>query len=430
MMKRTGRGLALLLALMLLLAQPVTALAEGTGGPIGDSGLSWTLDSDGVLTVEGSGAIPDYEKGAAQPWKGVLLKIRAVRIGDGVTRIGDRAFQSCKRLETLSLGGNVKSIGQWAFQNCYALQTVEGVPEGLSPEKGAFRSTPVEWDMSARMSEAYRGSAYCQALTALQPGEDLRENVLAVAKAQIGYHEGDSPADYDGANQNGTQDFTEFGQWLDSPGGAWCSEFASWCIRLAGVPWDMVANSRSANAEGFTDGTDARYYAWADTVYAGGSFQPRKGDIILFAEPGSEIAPGESLKHTALLEEELSAAGGTVQLRIVHGNSGDRVKENEILLAADSGMLQTGDNQIAYFVAPAYDKPVTRWTLRFDPRGGSVSPAYKSVAEGSVYGVLPLPQRPGFVFDGWYTAPEGGERVEMGSRWNETADQTLYAHWK
>lgn len=56
---------------------------------------------------------------------------------------------------------------------------------------------------------------------------------------------------------------------------------------------------------------------------------------------------------------------------------------------------------------------------------------------------LPIPERAGAVFDGWYTQPTGGERVyalwdgkfyrqdgQGQPIWNEPAAVTLYAHWK
>ncbi|MCR4615410.1 MAG: bacterial Ig-like domain-containing protein, partial [Clostridiales bacterium] len=41
-------------------------------------------------------------------------------------------------------------------------------------------------------------------------------------------------------------------------------------------------------------------------------------------------------------------------------------------------------------------------TVTFNPNGGTVSPASKSVTYGSTYGSLPTPTRTGYTFDGWY----------------------------
>lgn len=70
-----------------------------------------------------------------------------------------------------------------------------------------------------------------------------------------------------------------------------------------------------------------------------------------------------------------------------------------------------------------------RYTVSFDPRGGSVSPQSKTVIYDASYGSLPTPSRPGCRFEGWYTSPSGGTRITSGSKVSITSNQTLYAHW-
>ncbi len=53
------------------------------------------------------------------------------------------------------------------------------------------------------------------------------------------------------------------------------------------------------------------------------------------------------------------------------------------------------------------------------------------VGKGQNYGELPTPaKREGYIFDGWYTAPEGGEYISSKTKFNLDTNQTLYAHWK
>ena len=44
------------------------------------------------------------------------------------------------------------------------------------------------------------------------------------------------------------------------------------------------------------------------------------------------------------------------------------------------------------------------YAVTFDAQGGNVTPAGKSVTYGQPYGALPVPERPGYRFDGWFTA--------------------------
>jgi uncharacterized repeat protein (TIGR02543 family) len=69
------------------------------------------------------------------------------------------------------------------------------------------------------------------------------------------------------------------------------------------------------------------------------------------------------------------------------------------------------------------------YTVTFDPNGGTVTPAEKEVSYGSAYGELPTPTQTGYVFDGWYTAVEGGTQVTAATILTQRANQTVYAHW-
>ena len=77
----------------------------------------------------------------------------------------------------------------------------------------------------------------------------------------------------------------------------------------------------------------------------------------------------------------------------------------------------------AYFAGNEY-------TLSFDAQGGtSPVPAARPVTLGDIYGVLPDTERPGYFFDGWWTAPDEGSRVFSSTRMLVANDQMLYAHW-
>ena len=76
-----------------------------------------------------------------------------------------------------------------------------------------------------------------------------------------------------------------------------------------------------------------------------------------------------------------------------------------------------------------YKDSVQPFTVAFDPNGGSCDTASKSVIRGETYGSLPAAKRNGFVFDGWYTAKEGGDLVSAATRVTATGAHTLYARW-
>ena len=91
--------------------------------------MSWNLNGNGVLTISGTGNMPDYFL-TSQPWYKYRESIKQVKIGDGITYIGDCAFNGCTSLTDVTIPGNVTSIGDHAFSNCKSLEELT-IPEGV-----------------------------------------------------------------------------------------------------------------------------------------------------------------------------------------------------------------------------------------------------------------------------------------------------------
>jgi len=109
------------------------------------NGILWHLSTEGLLTVDGVGAIEDYASGTA-PWNIFLAPVREIVISEGITRIGaysfydlyakkvtipgscvsigDKAFKDCSLLQTVVIPNGVKEIGREAFCDCKALSEI------------------------------------------------------------------------------------------------------------------------------------------------------------------------------------------------------------------------------------------------------------------------------------------------------------------
>lgn len=77
-------------------------------------------------------------------------------------------------------------------------------------------------------------------------------------------------------------------------------------------------------------------------------------------------------------------------------------------------------------------KQIVTITIYFDAQtnGGTVSgSASKTVTSGQYFGELPTAQRTNYHFVGWFTEPEGGNRVTATTVVTEEQDTTLYAHF-
>lgn len=278
----------------------------------------------------------------------------------------------------------------------------------------------------------YAGSKYFDQLSSVETTGNYRNDVIAVAHSQLYYHEGNSKSDYDGKNTKGTKDYTEYGRYFGSVGNAWCSEFASWCIRMAGVPLSVVNNSKSANAYNFTKSSKAKYYNWSKTKWAGGKYTPQKGDIILWVWSTfkKKVAYNVSLSHTSILEKVKDNENGTLNLSVVHGNTNGCVKTSSYTLNAKDGKLTNGKGAIGYFVAPDYESAsVKKHTITFKTTEGIIKINSKVLAKGGVYGALPLLVIKGRTFLGWYSKQSGGSRICIYTSCNITGNQTLYAKW-
>ena len=70
----------------------------------------------------------------------------------------------------------------------------------------------------------------------------------------------------------------------------------------------------------------------------------------------------------------------------------------------------------------------TYYTVLFNANGGSVEKTEAEVREGAAVGTLPVAERDGYEFLGWFTSTIGGTKVTAATI--VTKDVTFYAHWK
>ncbi|MCR4818843.1 MAG: leucine-rich repeat domain-containing protein [Fretibacterium sp.] len=107
-----------LLALLMCCFLTPVPFAEAYGGACGN-GLMWDF-TDRPLTISGSGAMKDNES----PWSSPNEKIKSIIIGEGVTRIGAKAFYNCRTLTRPIISDTVESIGNAAFYGCWGIPSL------------------------------------------------------------------------------------------------------------------------------------------------------------------------------------------------------------------------------------------------------------------------------------------------------------------
>lgn len=83
-------------------------------------GGSWTFDSDGTLTVYGSGIW-----GSTVPWYDIKKNIKKVIVAQGVERINANFFSGCENLVAVEIADSVREIGSHAFSYCTSLVSIQ-----------------------------------------------------------------------------------------------------------------------------------------------------------------------------------------------------------------------------------------------------------------------------------------------------------------
>ena len=101
-------------------------------GKCGDN-LQWSLSSDGVLTIDGTGEMDDYRplNYLLAPWNAHMNKINTIIANSGMTHIGNSAFYYCSSLTAVTIPDSVISIGAGAFTGCSSLGSVD-IPSSVT----------------------------------------------------------------------------------------------------------------------------------------------------------------------------------------------------------------------------------------------------------------------------------------------------------
>ena len=125
---RGNSGLARVMTLAVLLLTMATGawadvVASGNCGTTGhESEVTYSLTSDGVLTISGTGVMADFANpnfDTPAPWLASYANnITSVVIESGVTSVGNYAFYGCNNLTSITLPANLQTIGEMAFVRC------------------------------------------------------------------------------------------------------------------------------------------------------------------------------------------------------------------------------------------------------------------------------------------------------------------------
>ena len=220
---------------------------------------------------------------------------------------------------TYSCGQETDPAAHVHTEACYVttqqlLCTLEATPDHTHTddcyEEKLICETPVHIhslscyaDLSADLETSAQWEATLPQLTG-----NYAQDVLAIAKSQLGYTE--STSNYIVEADTNIKGYTRYGAWYGDHYGDWCAMFVSFCLHYADV--DTVP-------------LDANCPSWKKTLQeqdlyrAPSDYIPKAGDIIFF-----DWEQDDSCDHVGLVENVEDTNVITVE-----GNSGSRVAQNK-----------------------------------------------------------------------------------------------------
>ena len=108
--------------------------------------LRWSLMEDGVLKITGSGAMPDYSSDSDAPWYRYGSRIKEVRVGANVTKIGENAFRRTGVQKVVFCAKETGStdaplvLGNYCFAYCDFLNEIQFGNRVIVPGDSVFVS--------------------------------------------------------------------------------------------------------------------------------------------------------------------------------------------------------------------------------------------------------------------------------------------------
>lgn len=397
------RILSTLLVLVMVLAMlPATAMAVSASGTCGTN-ARWVLDSSGTLTVSGSGRMTDYDyTDSRAPWLRYDSSIRKVVVSAGITSVSNSAFVLCEYLTSVSLPNTVTSLGHLCFAGCTRLANISIPSSVKSIGAQAFASTNLTSITLPSSLDRISSSMFssCPNLTSIVIPSSVKQIESSAFESCSKLTSITLPA---GLQSVGTEAFYN------------CTSLKDVYFRNTEAQWKNVSigsgNSYLTNARIHYSGTTTPTATvtngnWNVTI-------PANYKLPLYASQTATSSTAYVAAKTAAYKiactQKAVLSNGTTRYAATFSNG------TKYWFALTSSM--------------SVSQPAARYTVYFQPNGGTVSPTSATVTNGSTYGALPVPTRSGYNFVGWFTSPSGGTQVQSSTRVNLTGNQYLYAHW-
>ena len=134
-MNRTKRSIIAILIMILMVFAVIPEKRvfadKVTGGNINNK-ITWELDSDGTLTLEGEGDMPAFVGfNQSIPWLYYRETVTSIVVKEGITGLCSMAFFGCTHATQVILPDSLTTIGTESFLACASLKEIV-IPNGVS----------------------------------------------------------------------------------------------------------------------------------------------------------------------------------------------------------------------------------------------------------------------------------------------------------
>ena len=254
-------------------------------------------------------------------------------------------------------------------------------------------------------------------MAGLVRGPTIKDNVVLVARSQIGYTESELNFQVDSTGVR--RGITRYGQWYGNPYGDWSAMFVSFCLNYAGAG-HMPTNS----------GPEAMRLEWEkEGLYKAASDSPPEiGNLVFLRKDAESVAANNVAVITAVDE---------VSITFVIGDWNDTVAEVQFAKnnVAIMGYGQTPNEELTLMMAAA--PQAVNYTIWLDGTDGGLghltgSPdtAY-TVQDGSVIRLPDAwtsPSKYSYKLRGWYDITNS-RYYAAGAEMEVNGNAVLYADW-
>lgn len=190
-------------------------------------------------------------------------------------------------------------------------------------------------------TDSYQSGKYYRKLQQVKLTGDPRTDIVAVARSQVGYQEGNSENHLTG-EVYGADNYTEYGSWYGLQN-LWCAMFVSWCAAQAGIATDTIP-SHCATPEGLS-WFAARGLAYTREEIRTRKYTPKPGDLVYFKSSRN----AKSTNHVGIV-----TAYADNRIYTIEGNIGKTGTLTNGGMVAELS-YPISNTFIVYICSPAYE---------------------------------------------------------------------------